>query len=102
MDAGRPLRTIRVVWFGAEEPGGFGGKAYAQAHGRSRYAIAGESDFGADRVWRFSSQLAKSDPAAYAQLQAALAPLGITRNDKGDADGTDIDRRSPPARRGFG
>ena len=25
MDAGRPLRTIRVVWFGAEEPGGFGG-----------------------------------------------------------------------------
>src|SRR5436190_195291 len=22
MDAGRPLRTIRVVWFGAEEPGG--------------------------------------------------------------------------------
>src|SRR6185369_2387658 len=27
MDAGRPLRTIRVVWFGAEEPGGFGGTA---------------------------------------------------------------------------
>ena len=52
MDAGRPLRTIRVVWFGAEEPGGFGGKAYAAAHGKERYAIAGESDFGADRVWR--------------------------------------------------
>src|SRR4051794_28548367 len=46
MDAGRPLRTIRVVWFGAEEPGGFGGKAYAQAHASDRYAIAGESDFG--------------------------------------------------------
>jgi hypothetical protein len=91
MDAGRPLRTIRIVWFGAEEPGGLGGKAYAEAHGKERYAIAGESDFGADRVWRFGSQLMKSDPAAYAQLTAALAPLGITKNDKGDADGTDVE-----------
>jgi hypothetical protein len=91
MEAGRPLRTIRVVWFGAEEPGGFGGKAYAEAHGKERYAIAGESDFGADRVWRFSSQLMKTDPATHAQLTAALAPLGITKNDKGEADGTDID-----------
>jgi hypothetical protein len=91
MDAGRPLRTIRVVWFGAEEPGGFGGAAYAKAHGHEPHAIAGESDFGADRVWRFSSQLKTSDPAAYAQLAASLAPLGITRNDKGDADGTDVE-----------
>jgi carboxypeptidase Q len=91
MDAGRPLRTIRVVWFGAEEPGGLGGKALAQAHASDRYAIAGESDFGADRVWRFSSQLSKTDPAIHAQLAAALAPLGITKNDKGDADGTDIE-----------
>src|SRR5438477_3475779 len=91
MDAGRPLRTIRVVWFGAEEPGGFGGKAYAAAHGKEANAIAGESDFGADRVWRFSSQLMKTDPAAYSQLTAALAPLGITRNDKGEADGTDVE-----------
>jgi hypothetical protein len=91
MDAGRPARTIRIVWFGAEEPGGFGGKAYGDAHGKERYAIAGESDFGADRVWRFSSQLSKSDPAAYAQLTAALAPLGITKNDDGQAEGTDVD-----------
>ena len=91
MDAGRPLRTIRVVWFGAEEPGGFGGEAYAKAHGSERYAIAGESDFGADRIWRFSSQYMKTDPAIHAQLTAALAPLGITRNDKGDADGTDVE-----------
>jgi hypothetical protein len=91
MDAGQPLRTIRIVWFGAEEPGGFGGRAYADAHGKEAYAIAGESDFGADRVWRFSSQLAKSDPAAYAQLTAALAPLGITKNENGQADGTDVE-----------
>jgi len=91
MDAGRPLRTIRVVWFGAEEPGGFGGAALAKAHTSDRYAIAGESDFGADRIWRFSSQLMTSDPAAYAQLTAVLAPLGIVKNDKGQADGTDVD-----------
>ena len=91
MDLGRPLRTIRIVWFGAEEPGGFGGKAYAEAHGKESYAIAGESDFGADRVWRFSSQIKDSDPARYAQLAAALAPLGITKNDKGEADGTDVE-----------
>jgi hypothetical protein len=90
MDAGRPLRTIRIVWFGAEEPGGLGGEVYAKEHGKERYAIAGESDFGADRVWRFSSQLLKTDPAAYAQLTASLAPLGIVANDKGEADGTDV------------
>jgi hypothetical protein len=90
MDAGRPARTIRVVWFGAEEPGGFGGEAYAKAHGTEHYAIAGESDFGADRVWRFSTQLMKTDPALCEELTAALAPLGITKNDEGDADGTDV------------
>ena len=91
MDAGRPLRTIRIVWFGAEEPGGLGGEAYAKAHGKESYAIAGESDFGADRIWRFSSQLMTTDPATYARLAASLAPLGITKNDKGEADGTDVD-----------
>jgi len=91
MDAGRPLRTIRVVWFGAEEPGGFGGKAYAEAHGKESYAIAGESDFGADRIWRFASKLMTTDPGAHAHLAASLAPLGITKNDKGGADGTDVE-----------
>jgi hypothetical protein len=91
MEAGRPLRTIRVVWFGAEEPGGFGGTALAKAHAGDRYAIAGESDFGADRIWRFGTQLMKTDPATYRTLEAALAPLGIVKNDKAEADGTDVD-----------
>jgi len=91
MDAGRPLRTIRVVWFGSEEPGGFGGIAYQKAHAADPYAVAAESDFGADRVWRFATSYSKSDPATYAQLTAALAPLGIVKNDKGESGGTDID-----------
>ncbi|HMI40367.1 MAG TPA: M28 family peptidase [Sphingomicrobium sp.] len=90
MDAGRPLRTIRVVWFGAEEPGGFGGIAYQKAHATDRYAIAGESDFGADRIWRFGTSLSVSEPATYAKMTAALAPLGIVKYDKAEADGTDV------------
>ena len=90
MDSGRPLRTIRVVWFGAEEPGGFGGAAYQKAHPEQKYALAGESDFGADRVWRFGSQYLTIDPTINAALASALAPLGITRFDKAEADGTDV------------
>ena len=91
MDAGRPLHTIRIVWFGAEEPGGFGGNALAKAHAGDRYAMAGESDFGADRIWRFGSQYLTLNPAINNQLAAALAPLGITRFDKAEGDGTDVD-----------
>src|SRR6476646_4592170 len=57
MDAGRPLRTIRVVWFGSEEMGLYGGMFYKDLHAREpHYAIA-ESDFGADRIWRVNSKL---------------------------------------------
>ena len=90
MDKGRPLRTIRIVWFGAEEPGGFGGAAYQKAHPDQKYAIAGESDFGADRVWRFGTKYSTTDPAIYAAMATALAPLGITKYDKAEADGTDV------------
>ena len=34
MDAGRPLRTIRIVWFGAEETGLFGGLDYRAKYGK--------------------------------------------------------------------
>ncbi|MEO8547982.1 MAG: M20/M25/M40 family metallo-hydrolase [Sphingomicrobium sp.] len=90
MDAGRPLRTIRIVWFGAEEPGGFGGEAYLKAHPGDRYTIVGESDFGTDRIWRMGSKLSTDQPQDYAMLAATLAPLGIVKNDKGEADGTDV------------
>ncbi|HEU0133269.1 MAG TPA: M20/M25/M40 family metallo-hydrolase, partial [Allosphingosinicella sp.] len=50
MSAGRPRRTIRVVWFGSEEVGGFGNKAYRDAHKDENIVFVSESDFGADRV----------------------------------------------------
>ncbi len=90
MDAGRPRRTIRVVWFGAEEVSGFGGIAYAKAHANERHAIAAESDFGADRVWQFDVGLPAEAAPIGDRLATALAPLGITRGTKFAGDGTDI------------
>ena len=90
MDAGRPLRTIRVVWFGAEEMGLYGGMFYKDLHGReAHYAIA-ESDFGAGRVWKVDSKLGKAREAEAKMLQAALAPLGIVPGSLDEADGSDI------------
>ena len=90
MDAGRPRRTIRVVWFGAEEVGGFGGREYARAHAKDRHAIAAESDFGADRIWRFEVNLPDSAKPVTERLASALAPIGITRGSAIGGDGTDI------------
>jgi acetylornithine deacetylase/succinyl-diaminopimelate desuccinylase-like protein len=45
MDSGRPLRTIRIVWFGAEEVGLFGGEDYRARHGKEAYHAIAESDF---------------------------------------------------------
>ncbi len=90
MDAGQPRRTIRVVWFGAEEVGGYGGEAYAKAHGDEKHAAAAESDFGADRIWRFETNLPESAKAVGDRLQAALAPLGIVRGTGVAGDGADV------------
>jgi hypothetical protein len=90
MDSGRPLRTIRVVWFGAEEVGLFGGLDYRAKHGKEpHYAIA-ESDFGADRVWKVDSRLGKDREAEAKALQQALAPLGIVPGALDKAEGSDI------------
>ena len=90
LDGPRPRRTIRVVWFGAEEVGGFGGKAYAEAHRGDRHATAGESDFGADRIWRFETNLPDTAKPVADRLASALAPLGISRGAGVGGDGTDV------------
>lgn len=87
-EGGAPLRTIRVLWAGSEELGGFGGKAYAEMHAEP-LALAMESDFGAARVWRVQFNLA--DKALTDRIAAALSPMGIVRG-PGKADGgTDVE-----------
>lgn len=87
-EGGAPLRTIRVLWAGSEELGGFGGKAYAEKHSEP-HALAMESDFGAARVWRVQFNMA--DKALSDRIAAALSPMGIVRG-SGMADGgTDVE-----------
>ena len=91
LDSGKHRRTIRVVWFGDEETGGFGGIAYAKAHAGERHAIATESDFGADRVWRFQTNLPDSAKPVADRLAAALTPIGVIRGPGTSNGGTDVE-----------
>jgi Zn-dependent M28 family amino/carboxypeptidase len=74
----RPLRTIRLLFAGSEEPGGLGGAAFAKAHGDKPVAVAIESDFGADRVWRFKSNFATLNPDLHNRLAKAVARFGVS------------------------
>jgi Zn-dependent M28 family amino/carboxypeptidase len=74
----RPARTIRVVMWGSEERGG-SSDAFAAAHKDKlgQFIVAGESDLGADAIYRI--QLPKgavADPRM-ADLPALMAPLKV-------------------------
>ncbi|MEA3012414.1 MAG: carboxypeptidase [Sphingomonadales bacterium] len=91
MQAGRPRRTIRVVLFGAEEVGGGGGATHFRLHReRGNIVLVGESDFGADRVWRVEFKLAPSEAALADRVAALLAPLGIVRGREPAGAGADL------------
>ncbi|MDO7844378.1 M20/M25/M40 family metallo-hydrolase [Sphingomonas immobilis] len=90
MDAGRHRRTIRVVWFGDEETGGWGGIAYAKAHADERHALAAESDSGADNVWKVSTNFPESAKAVGDRIAVALAPIGVVRGREDVHGGTDV------------
>ncbi len=85
----KPRRTIRLVFWGAEEEGIWGGRAYGEAHKAEPIVLAAESDFGADRIYRLSSNVADTGLPLIAEIQRVLAPLGIaaTRNNSAGGDG---------------
>ncbi|WP_267386255.1 M20/M25/M40 family metallo-hydrolase [Sphingomonas sp. GC_Shp_3] len=91
MEAGKHRRTIRVVWFGDEETGGFGGIAYAKAHAGERHALAAESDSGADNVWRFNTHFPDAAKPVADRLAVALAPIGVVRGHETVHGGTDVE-----------
>ena len=87
---GQPRRTIRVVWFGAEEVGLVGGRHYLETRGKEKHAMIAESDLGADRIWRFDSKAPASAQPAIQRVASALAPLGIVQGPTDRAGGSDI------------
>lgn len=87
-----PARTIRVVAFANEEQGLHGGKAYAAQHKPdvARHQIAAESDFGAGRIYAFSTSAPQHAKAAEAQIAQVLAPLGIAHTPGQGGPGPDV------------
>lgn len=87
---GQPLRTIRVLFAGAEEVGLFGSTAYSEAHIDEPIGVAYESDFGADRIWRFESNFRDTNPGLHAELAASVARFGVADSAIVATGGADI------------
>ena len=90
LDGPRAKRTIRLVWFGAEEPGGFGGLAYAKAHAGEKHALAAEADFGADKIWAFGASFVQPKSALRDELVARLNLIGVEPKEGEAHGGTDV------------
>ena len=86
-----PRRTIRLLMAGAEEVGAHGGRAYFAAHGSEFHAMAMESDFGADRVWRVDFRLPQGLDDLSRRIAAGLAPLGVSSSRAIAGGGADIE-----------
>ncbi len=89
---GKPTRTIRVVMWGSEEVGVYGGSAYAEAHADEidRHVVAAESDFGAGRIYQFSTRFGESALPKATPMANALRRLAITPGDNNAYGGADI------------
>jgi carboxypeptidase Q len=87
---GRPLRTIRLLWAGAEEVGVWGGKAYGEKYRGEPHALAMESDFGADRVWRVDFKFPESAKALSDRIATKLATIGVSRGTDTASGGADV------------
>ena len=88
--SGQPLRTIRVLLAGAEEVGLWGSKAYSAAHLDEPIAVGLESDFGADRIWRFESNFLESNADLHKRLSDAVARFGVANSSIAASGGADI------------
>lgn len=88
--AGKPLRTIRVLFAGAEETGLWGSKAYAAAHKGEPVYAGIESDFGADRIWRIDTNFSAADADVYRRLYEAVARFGVSPSRDVATGGADL------------
>lgn len=87
-----PRRTIRVVLYGAEEVGLLGGREYAKRHAdeMDQHILAAESDFGAGKIYRFSTRFGDGALHYAKAIQQVLEPLGISPGDNRAGGGPDI------------
>ncbi|MBL8325412.1 MAG: M28 family peptidase [Rubrivivax sp.] len=79
----RARRTIRVVLFGNEENGFDGALDYGNRHKDEPHQLVAESDFGAGRLYAFTSRVASAALPLAAQVAQVLAPLGLAHPEGG-------------------
>ncbi|MEM6746849.1 MAG: M28 family peptidase [Pseudomonadota bacterium] len=91
-----PLRTIRVVYYGAEEVGLVGAEAYAVAHEDELHlhAMAAESDFGARKIWRLDAGVGQGKESLVDEMARVLQPIGVARGNNASRGGPDVSRLS--------
>ena len=87
---GQPLRTIRVLFAGAEEVGLHGSVAYSKAHLDEPIGVGLESDFGADRIWRFESNFRETNASLHARIASSIARFGVANSGLDASGGADL------------
>ncbi|MEZ5986476.1 MAG: M28 family peptidase [Hyphomonas sp.] len=88
----QPERTIRVVLYGSEEIGLFGGDAYARQHADEldKHVLAAESDHGASYIWQFQTKFGDGALDYAKKIQGVLARYGVAAGDNLSGGGPDI------------
>ena len=88
----RPKRTIRVVLWANEEQGLVGARAYAKAHQAdlANHITGAESDFGAGRIYAFSSNVTEKNMPTVEKMKRLMKPLGIEYENNKAGPGPDL------------
>lgn len=88
----RPLRSVRVVAFAAEEVGLLGAKGYAQHNAAilDKHVFAMESDFGAGRIYSLRAGIGEQAWPEFERFAKVLAPIGIELDRAPGGPGPDI------------
>lgn len=89
---GQPKRTIRVILYAAEEIGLVGAHQYTRTNKDilENIIFAGESDFGAGKIYQLDTRFAEAVRNEPSDLYSALAAMGVELGNNTSNGGPDI------------